>query len=154
MKRIMSKTIIAIDPDSDKSGVAIIEDSRMRLACMTFADLLTAIKETSAIIYIEAGWLISHNWHTKLGESASVSAKKGYAVGRNHETGRKIEEICKHFGKECHLVKPLRKCWRGAGKKITNDEFQRVAKMRGVEVLKTRTNQDERDAGLIALTRW
>lgn len=150
----MIRMIMAIDPDSDKSGVALIEDKYMRLACMTFADLITAIEYTSAIIYIEAGWLISHNWHTKLGESASVSAKKGYAVGRNHETGRKIEEICKHFGKECHLIKPLRKCWKGADKKITNEEFQRIAKMRGIKVTKARTNQEERDAGLIALTQW
>ena len=39
-------------------------------------------------------------------------------------------------------------------KKITNEEFQRIAKMRGIKVTKARTNQEERDAGLIALTQW
>lgn len=154
MKSVMTqKTIIGIDPDCDKSGIAIYEGNTIALQTCDFPSLLHLLTSVEAVVCIEAGWLITHNWHTKYGESANVSAKKGYAVGRNHETGRKIAEFCKYYGIPYHLIKPLRKCWQGNDKKITNEEFQKLLKFRGIEANKSRTNQEERDAGLIALTR-
>lgn len=147
--------IIGIDPDCDKSGVAIYERELNAVTLQTydFPSLLHLLTSVQADVCIEAGWLITHNWHIKHGESASVSAKKGYAVGRNHETGRKIAEICKFYGISYHLIKPLRKCWQGNDKKITNEELQKLLKFRGIKVNKSRTNQEERDAALVALVR-
>ena len=65
-------------------------------------------------------------------------------TGRNHETGRKIVEMCKHYQFTTEEVKPLRKFWHGKDKKITAEEFNRLTGYSG------RSSQDMRDAGVIA----
>jgi hypothetical protein len=125
----------------------------MTLQTFDFPSLLHLLTSVDAEVCIEAGWLITHNWHTKQSDKPSIAAKKGYAVGRNHETGRKIAEFCKWQGIPYHLIKPLRKAWQGSDRKITNAELQRLFIFRGIRVNKSRTNQEERDAALIALVK-
>ena len=149
------QNIIAIDPDVDKSGVAFLKCStkQLELSTLSFPNLLDYLRfvkrqaevtgETYKVL-IEAGWLNKTNWHLTKNDTRAVCAAKGNHAGRNQETGRKIEEMCKHWEMPCELVKPLRKCWKGADRKITHDE---LAKFTGI---KGRTNQEMRDAALIS----
>ncbi|GHT02085.1 hypothetical protein AGMMS49525_04910 [Bacteroidia bacterium] len=146
-------TIIAIDPDVEKSGVAelIPQHRLLEVTNLTFPQLLDYLQarkkmsdtaHTSLVVVVEAGWLNKSNWHTS--QNKATSAKVGNNTGRNHEVGRKIVEMCKHYGLEVVEQHPLRKCWKGKDGKITHDE---LAYFTG---LIDRTNQDARDAALLA----
>lgn len=65
----------------------------------------------------------------------------------NHQTGILTEQMCEAMGIPCRVVKPLRKCWKGDGGKITHAELQNIV---GVTCKLPRTNQDQRDACLLA----
>lgn len=150
-----TQNIIAIDPDVDKNGVAFLEckTRKLKVFSLTFPELIDYLlaakrrfevtKETYRVI-IEAGWLIRKHWHVNRRDNKAVAAAKGNHAGRNHETGRKIAEMCEHWQIPYELVRPLRKCWKGRDRKITHAEFVKFTKVNG------RTNQEERDAGLIA----
>lgn len=145
--------IVAIDPDADKSGVATLRttDKQIEVKTETFPKLVqyfsflkTMAETESVIVLVEAGWLNQSNWHLNSRDSKAVAAAKGNAVGRNHETGRKLIEMAKYFGLEVQEVRPLKKCWKGPEGKITHDEISYF-----IEGLPNRTNQECRDAALI-----
>lgn len=143
--------IIGIDPDVDKSGVAIFnrQEKRLELKSLDFPNLckyLTDFKSygKSFIVLIEAGWINRSNWHLSPRMTVQKAAQIGNATGRNHETGRKLAEMCAFWGVPYKLIKPLRKVWRGTEGKISATEFRLVTGYA------ERTNQEERDAGLIA----
>lgn len=144
--------IIGIDPDVDKSGLAWLNTSTRQLEAVSlpFPELLDhllhikAAYRDNAIVVVEASWLISHNWHTRSGDNRRVSAAKGNNVGRNHEVGRKIVEMCKHYGLEVVEQSPLKKCWQGKDGKITHEELNYFTGITG------RTNSEMRDACLLA----
>ena len=147
--------IIAIDPDVEHSGIAILQPSTKeldatRLAFPLAVDYIREQKERcdasgmSLIVVVEAAWMIKGNWHISKTERRARSASKGYDVGRNHETGCKLIEMCNHMGVETFAHVPLRKCWQGADGKITRQE---LAYFTGFN---KRSNQDERDAALLA----
>ena len=96
----------------------------------------------SLVVVVEAGWMNAKScFHTAQGKSAEKIAKD---VGANHETGRKIVEMCKHYGIEVVQHIPLVKCWKGKDRKITHEELASFTGLTG------RTNQDARDAALLA----
>jgi hypothetical protein len=157
--------IIGIDPDVEKSGAAYLHVPTRKMECssMTFPQLIdylqfvkTEIEDEKmlagfgyndgeqAIVVVEAGWLNKSNWHLKNNDSKRVASAKGNSAGRNHETGRKIVEIAKHYGFDVHEQRPLKKIWKGKDGKITAEEFEAITGVMG------RTSQDIRDAGLIA----
>lgn len=145
--------IIAIDPDKDKSGVAFLKPTtrQLEVSNLTFPclmDYLQFCKKTSlekqetVIVVVEAGWMLrKSNFHEAQGHRAEKIAKD---VGANHETGRKIIEMCKHYGLEVLAHAPLVKCWKGKDRKITHEELASFTGLTG------RTNQDGRDAALLA----
>jgi len=144
--------IIAVDPDCDKSGVCLlnVETREVKVASMNFPKLLDYINEidctlTGLTVIIEAGWLNKSHWHVKGKDSERLSAYKGNAVGRNHETGRKLAEMCEHYGIAFELVKPLKKAWNGKDGKITHDELAYF-----VPNFPNKSNGDARDATLLA----
>jgi len=96
------------------------------------------------LVVVEAGWLIQSNWHLLHKDSKAVAAAKGNSIGRNHETGRKIVEMCKHYGIEVLEHFPLKKQWKGKDGKITHKELASFTGLTGT------TNQDARDAALLA----
>lgn len=96
------------------------------------------------VVVVEAGWLNKAHWHVGKGGSAARSAAIGNHTGRNHEVGRKIVEMCRHYGIEVVEQPPLRKIWKGKDGKITNEELQHLA------IITDKTNQEARDAALIA----
>ena len=149
------RRIVAIDPDVDKSGVAFLHLPSRELRCeaRSFPELiddLHAIKQATddlgepLVVIVEAGWLNRSNWHVQAGDSRRKAAAIGRAAGRNHEVGRKIVEMARHMGIEVVEQRPLQKCWRGTGRKITHEE---LAAFTGYTA---RTSQDMRDAALLA----
>lgn len=147
--------IISIDPDVERSGVAELNKStkEIKLFSLSFPDLMDyllsvkricEIKKIKAKVIVEAGWINKGNWHLTGKDSKYSAAEKGRQTGRNHETGRKIVEMCRHYQFVTEEIKPLRKFWRGVDKKITADEFNRITGYVG------HSSQDMRDAGIIA----
>ena len=132
------KLIIGIDPDLDKSGVAIwASDKTLKLECLNLPELVgffTANKNEIEKVVIEAGWLIKKsNWHG--GAKLGIAEKKAKNVGENHATGKHIECFARAIGLNVQLLKPQ-------GKK-THDEFVRITGYEG------RTNPEKRDAGML-----
>ena len=151
----LPRHIVAIDPDVDRSGVAFLHLPSRELHCeaKTFPELiddLHAIKQAtdalgeSLTVVVEAGWLNRSNWHVQAGDSRRKAAAIGRAAGRNHEVGRKIVEMARHMGIEVVEQRPLQKCWRGTGRKITHEELSAFTGYTA------RTSQDMRDAALLA----
>lgn len=145
--------IVAIDPDVSRSGVALLKPATglLEVSNLTFPQVIDYLQQANRnkgaetlIVLVEASWLIQGNWHLSSWERRQRAASKGYDVGRNHETGKKIAEMCRHLGIEVLEHAPLRKCWRGRDGKITHEELASFTGITG------RTNQDARDAALLA----
>lgn len=148
--------IIGIDPDVDKNGICYL-DTRTR-EIRTFklpfsAFIFNWIKEleqdnrfleSSKCFVIEGGWKITTNWHVTRRQSAHLAARIGEMAGRNHQSGILLEEVIKHMGYDVDVILPLKKCWKGKDGKITREE---LAFFTGYN---ERTNQEERDAALLA----
>ena len=123
--------IIAIDPDTEKSGVALLDLKRneVEASAMPFPELIDMLRDVSqwtspCKVIVEGGWLVSKsNYH--------------YARGRG---GERIE-----------VIHPLKKCWKGRDGKITLAELNSLLRGMGIKEM-GRCNQDVRDAVLIALT--
>jgi len=149
----MKNLIIGIDPDSEKSGLCIIDKDEKKVIkaeALPFPELITTIvlhKFLGEIkcVYVEAGWLNKGNYHGRKGDSRAISAAKGEAVGRNAETGRKIIEMLRYNNIPVFEVKPLKKVWKGTGGKISQSEIERM-----IPGFPKRSNQEVRDAALIA----
>lgn len=148
--------IIGIDPDCEKSGVVTLrtEDKHIRCESKAFPELLDYFQflrsvvskdGKSVIVVVEAGWLNESNWHTNRNQSHRVAAAIGNKTGRNHETGRKIVEMCKHYGIEVVEQRPLQKCWYGPDGKISHEEISQF-----IPGFPSRSNQEVRDAALLA----
>ncbi|MDR1120265.1 MAG: hypothetical protein LBM08_05040 [Dysgonamonadaceae bacterium] len=146
--------IIGIDPDTSMSGVASLEVSTRKLKLESLAlplllDYLQFVKrekqtaqQQEVIVVVEAGWLNTiSNYHTAPSRKGQRISKN---VGSNHQVGKMIVEMCKHYGIPVELMRPLRKIWKGKDGKITQEELAAFTGITG------RNNQEERDAALIA----
>jgi hypothetical protein len=137
----MKKLYIGIDPDTEKNGVAYwyTETKKLELENLTFFELFDALKNlkirNQITVIIDAGWLNKTNFHV-LGTNKRVNGKIGERVGANHETGKKIAEMCVYLGIEFRLNKPNYK-------KVDKETFAKLTRYTG------RTNQDTRDAGML-----
>lgn len=146
----ISDIIIGIDPDVNKSGIAVLDTQTKTctLKSLSFPELIDYLQKAKGfneeiIIVVEAGWL------NKKSDFYSIKGTRGQRrakdVGRNHEVGRKIVEMCKHYGYQVVEKRPLEKIWKGPDRKITHEELTQF-----IETGKSRTNQEQRDAALIA----
>lgn len=148
--------IISIDPDSDRSGVAILDlkEKAVTMArSMSFADLcrlLQAEKEQESpsnptLVLIEAGWLVRSNWHLFACRTFASAADIGRRTGLCHQTGILLAQMAEDFYHFDTLsVRPLHKSWKGPDGKITHAEISRFIN------LGSRSSQDVRDAALLA----
>ncbi|MBQ3820220.1 MAG: hypothetical protein II809_02005 [Bacteroidales bacterium] len=152
--------IIGIDPDTAKSGVAVLETQtfHLELSCLTFPELVDRLiylrdkshfEGKSVVAVVEAGWQNSKsNFHGYYGRRGEKIAKN---VGANHETGKKLIELCVHWGIPVAEMAPLplkiggMYMWSGPDGKITHEELVAVTGLK-----KSRSNQEERDAALLA----
>ena len=148
-------TVIGIDPDVDKNGVALLDCNTRTLSVttLTFPDLLdylqyqkrqAEVSGRNVIVAVEAGWMNHGNWHLKYRDNRNVAVAKGVHQGRNEQVSRIIGQMCERYGLRYEFIRPLRKCWQGENGKITHDELAYFTGLRG------RTNQEGRDAALIA----
>jgi hypothetical protein len=154
-KNMKQKYIIGIDPDCDKSGVATIRTDDKSIECKTLEfplllNYLRYLKEVinrteSVIVLVEASWLIKHNWHAKSSHNSKYAASIGNKTGRNHETGRKIVEMCRYYNLEVLEVAPLKKIWKGTDGKISHEEISHF-----IPEFPKRSNQEMRDSALLA----
>ena len=129
-------------------------NSQMLTGSYLFAELIDHIRSwtinLTIIVVVEAGWKNPSNWH--LGNcNKRQAAAIGNAVGRNHETGRKIVEMLRYYGIEVIEQPPYIKTWRGKDRKITHAEVVELLDNNGIRYTFKRTNQEERDAILLAL---
>lgn len=159
MKNVKEYDIIfGIDPDVEKSGVCGISFvvNKIDVDTVTFADIVNDLyvisgrgKRVNVLFVVEAGWLNKKsNFHGQFGARAERIAKN---VGANHQTGKHIVEMCKHFGFDVIEQAPLKKCWKGKDGKITHDELIKLVEKTGFSFNKKTTNQEERDSALLAM---
>ena len=140
-----------IDPDIDKSGLAVWNSSNQAFKEINdydFFTMLEVLKQWSwghknLKVYVEAGWRHSKsNWHGN--KSKGVAARIGKNVGQNHQIGKLLVKFCQLHSIECVEVKPLVKRWGEDGKqKINANEFKNLTGW--VET----TNPEKRDAALL-----
>lgn len=151
--------IIGIDPDVDASGFAILKGGEMHVFSLRFSELIKTLHEMKneredkgegVRVFVEGGWLNRGNYHLNPHDSKRVIAEKGRAVGRNHQCGLCMLEMLEADGINARAVKPLIKVWKGKGGKITHAELVIFLARNGVHLNKKRTNQEERDAALLA----
>ena len=151
-----SEYIIGIDPDVKKSGVAQLRMAgrEVEFFSSSFPELIDYLQSMAdfqqrtgmkVTIVVEASWLISTNWHTKRADNVRTAARKGKDAGRCHEVGRKIVECARYYGLDVVEQLPLKKIWKGKDGKITHNELSAF-----VPGLPSRTNQETRDAALLA----
>jgi hypothetical protein len=137
------KLKIGIDPDVDKSGVAIIDGKDTFLKNLTFFELFDVLnqqKEREPTVYIECGFMNKSNWHKLSDKSASINTKIGERTGANFEVAKKIVEMCAYIGIEYVQIKPTKS-------KINSDTFKKIT---GLNI---RTNQEQRDAYMLITGR-
>lgn len=151
--------IIAIDPDVDKSGVVLLDVKNKEFvaaSALSFVDtmysinmMLVDISAKDCVVVVIEDSDMSVNWHYSQKDSKAVAAAKGRSVGICHATARHLKEYCERQQSISSVVmmKPLRKCWKGADGKITHEEITQFTKG-----LPGRTNQEVRDAALLAWT--
>lgn len=158
------KIYIGIDPDIEKSGYAVFDQAVrcIALAALPFPDVIKNLKEHKRIadesgkqltLIVEASWKFNAhtNWHLNNIKNARTAAATGYKVGQNHETGILICQMARDMGIETEEQPPLRKIWKGKDGKITHDEMQKLLNTYGIPPIIGRTNQEMRDAALMAL---
>lgn len=136
----MSKVqiLIGIDPDTEKSGVAIINGG-LQLYNMTFFELydfLFSFKTENVKVYIECGFLNGGNRHKVFGGSLALNSKIGERIGANHEIAKKICEMCEYLKIEFTQVRPT--------KTKSNSGYFKI-----ITGYNKRTNQEQRDACLL-----
>ncbi|HEO1789223.1 TPA: hypothetical protein VAM21_001945 [Acinetobacter baumannii] len=135
-----AQIIIGIDPDLEKSGVAVLKDGLLRLDNMRFYDLTQYFevnKDQIKKVVIEAGWLNKKsNLHGHIGQSKRAGERIAKNVGENHATGKLLVEMAESLGLTVVLVKPTKS-------KKNSEEFNRITGWQG------RTNQEQRDAGML-----
>lgn len=150
------KIIVGIDPDVDKSGVAIYQEGLgfIKISSMPFAGIVSAFEYIAScsnsddyLVVVEAAWLNKSNWHLSSSDTKRSACAKGVSVGRNMQVGMCLVEVARYLGLNVVEQKPLIKRWRGKDGKITHEELCYLLPT----IQKTRTNQEERDACLLAL---
>lgn len=148
--------IIAVDPDVDKSGVACLQTSAKKVECsaLDLPTLVDYLRDCSAkgtiIVVVEAGWLNGGNHHLR-NKGQYHAAKLGEYVGRNHEISKQIAKFCEHYQIDYEFKRPLAKCWHGTDRKISKDELDDLLSGSGLAPIQKRTNQEMRDAVLLAM---
>ena len=147
-----TRYILGIDPDLEKSGIALLDRQRgefLKVSAVSFVEMNLILrgdapdKDDITIVLEDSD--LSTNWHVNPRDNVHVAAAKGRSIGMCHATARHIKELAEYYQLPVVQMKPLRKCWKGPNKKITQAEAEQF--MIG---LPKRTNPEMRDAALLA----
>ena len=147
------RVIVGIDPDVDGSGVGVVDlvEKRVKKDILRLPELVDYLRTIPEVkVYVEAGWMNRSNFHLK-NKGQYHASKIGADVGRNHEVSYIIGEFCEFYNIPYQFIKPLPKRWKGKEGKITHEELMSIIEGSGLQMEKCRTNQETRDALLIAL---
>lgn len=140
--------VVGIDPDIRKSGVALAIDGKLaELHSLPFVEVLPYIMSIglpgSLLVKIENPGAVSAMWSQR--NKMSLAAKMSVAqdVGRVMAVAELLQQVIENAGHQVKMVKPL----HGPVKRAKDDAeyFNRLTGWAG------RSNQDKRDAALIAL---
>lgn len=135
------KALIGIDPDTDKSGVAVSENGKItELHNLGFWDLIRFLSARKHYkVFIEAGWLNPSASH-RYAENKWVASKMGSKVGANWQTGKLISEFCRVTKIDFVEIRPT-------ARKMSQESFKNYTGW------KLRTNQETRDAAMLIFGR-
>ena len=145
------KIIVGIDPDIKKSGVAFLTPHGVTILSLSFMELVDYISkfsESDLIIAVEAGYLNKSNWHLR-GSNVKKNAEIGRRTGENHAVAKLLVETLRGLGYQVEELRPLAKVWKKG--KISRVELSELLEESKIIASKSVTNQEERDAVLIAL---
>lgn len=146
--------IIAIDPDTEKSGIAFYEPDKKELSVSNqlFYDLLTTLssyKNKVSEVRVEAGYLNQKsNFHYS--KNILTAQKIAGDVGACNQVSKMIHDYCIKAGIPAREIKPLAKVWKSG--KISQKEMDILIESNGITVIgHLPKNQEARDAILIAV---
>ncbi len=141
------RLVVGIDPDLVKSGVAIVENGTLtKLYALTFHEIVTKLagelNHEGATVIVEDVETDSTTYH-RGGTNARQHARIAQNVGQVKGVKRVLVECLIAEGVNVVQVKPL----RGPIKRAKSDAeyFNKITGWTG------RTNEDKRDAALLAL---
>lgn len=155
--------IIAIDPDIEKSGVSIIANNRVELftfnfntlAFVFFKNLRSQLDSNPALkirLFIEAGFL-NKVYYNPYSKNQMVIGKINRNIGENHAASKIIIEAAKYYNLDPISCLPVKSTnYRDRGKKITHPQFCKMLQRNNLFCDVVNTNQEIRDATLIAVT--
>lgn len=147
---------LGVDPDTEKSGVALWDRLEQRFIFITnldFWSLVEFIKSGHLLkhgdiegwshinfkVVVDAGWLVEKtNFHHNV-KNPKVREKMSMNIGRNHQVGILIVDYCKRHGFNHELHEP--------SGKLDARTFRNITKWNA------QTNQDNRDAAMIVFKR-
>ncbi len=142
----MSGFIIGIDPDLVKSGVAITKDKKiLELHAMSFPELLGFAELYKESTFILEDVNFDKPTYIRPGTTPKVMRKISQDVGKVKGTAYQLFECLEHMGCNIKKIKPL----RGPVKKRAKKDGEYFNKTFGWS---GRTNEDKRDAALLALS--
>lgn len=152
-----NKIIIGIDPDIEKSGVAILKENTIMTYNYSFShlcyNLFTKLKElkktTDIKVIVEASWQINNLYNKFRSLPSAVGSKIGIKIGLNHGVGRLICETARYNDLETEEVMPI-KIENKKGK-LSTTELRAMGSRYKIEILKQELNQEERDAAMLAM---
>ncbi len=147
---------IGIDPDSKKSGIALLINKEIRTYKVNFSDFIfTWLKKIhsmekkyrSVTVFIEGSWLLKGLYKRHIySNNLNVLKKISYDIGVNHTIGKKMVEILEHEKINVKIVEPLR-----LEKKINTYEILEVCKRNAITLHFPITNQEERDSAHLVI---
>lgn len=148
--------ILGIDPDTDKSGFALLDVNCRAfefIGALTFVEGIKYLNALAArggrILVVIEDSDTSTAYRTLYGKPKVVFAM-GRSVGKCHATFEHLLQYAESVGLETYRQQPLQKIW-GAHRdsKISHEEL----KYQDVQGIPSRTNPETRDACLLALYR-
>lgn len=155
--------IIAIDPDIEKNGICVISNNRVELFSFNFSTLafvffknlrgqLDSNPGLKIKLFVEAGFL-NKIYFNPYNKNQLAIGKINRNIGENHAASKLIIESAKYYNLDpipCFPVKSTN--YRDRGKKITHPQFVRMIERNNLICNVEVTNQEIRDAALIAVT--
>lgn len=145
VKTSHSVTVIGIDPDLVKSGVAITQSGRLlELHAMEFFDLIKLIDERADdAVFVLEDVEASKTVYERPGVKQKGMKRIAQNVGQVKAIARLLRQYMEGCGANFKMVRPL----RGNAKKAKNDAkyFKKITGWTG------RSNEDKRDAAMLAL---
>ncbi|MDN3390880.1 hypothetical protein [Pseudoalteromonas sp. APC 3691] len=140
---------IGIDPDFVKSGVAVVQGKTIiHLESLSFVDMFEYIAaagpKENILIKLENPSAIKPLFGKKVQNKRAVREKICQDVGKCKATGTLIQQVLESQGYQVKLITPLKGPVKREAKR-SDKYFNQITGWKG------RSNEDKRDAALVAL---